>query len=163
MIYVFLFPGYIKLGFTSGCPYRRAAMGFWHNNHPKELCGRLAQCTLTHLYEGTLELEQALHAVLRGTGEFYAIERLPEVLRFLSAVLEPLPLPQDPQLQPWAPRLKPCCGGDNRGFERDDHARRSFATKGKKAPCEICGSAVSVRRDKLKQHQLTQACRAGKR
>ena len=165
MIYVFLFRGYFKLGYTSSCPYHRRAMGFWHNKHPKALCGRLDQCTLTHLYEGTLELEGALHEVLRDAGggsEFYGIEHLPEVLRFLSHVLEPLPLPLDPQLQPWAPKLKPCCGGYNRGFQRDEHARRSYATKGQKAPCGICGSAVSVRHDKLKQHQLSKAC-AGKR
>ena len=158
---MFAFPGYFKLGFAS-CPYRRKAMGFWHNSHPSELCGRLDQCTLTHLFEGTEPLELALHALLLpDKGEFYRAERL-EVLRFLSHVLEPLPLPADPRLQPWAPKLKPCCGGCNRGFQRDEHARRSYVTKGNKAPCGICGSAVSVRHDKLKQHQLSKAC-AGKR
>ena len=164
MIYVFAFPGFFKIGYAS-CPYRRKAMGFWHNKHPSELCGRLDQCTLIHLFEGAIELEEALHKVLQGgkkVTEFYGNERLPDVLQFLSHVLEPLPLPADPGLQPWAPKLKPCCGGCNRGFQRDEHARRSYATKGQKAPCGICGIAVSVRHDKLKQHQLSKAC-AGKR
>ena len=167
MIYIFAFPGFFKLGYAS-CPHRRRAMGFWHNSHPPGLCGRLGECTLTHLFEGTEDLERALHALLLPDhGEFYVEERLPGVLAMLALTLEPLPLPSEahlaPQSQPLASMLRPCCGGDHGGFQRDDHARRSYATRGEKAPCGVCGRVVSIRHDKLKQHQRTKACRESAR
>ncbi len=164
MIYIFAFPGFFKLGYAS-CPHRRRAMGFWHNSHPPGLCGRLGECTLTHLFEGTEPLERALHALLLPDhGEFYAAERLPQVLAMLALTLEPLPLPSEaqgllPPLPPPPSKLRACCGGDHGGFQRDDHARRSSVTRGVKAPCRICGRAVSVRHDKLKQHQQSKGCR----
>ncbi len=160
MLYIFDFGPYFKLGFAGRCPYQRQSDGFWHNKHPAVLCHRLDQCRLIHLWEGSLDLEQALHnALIPDCGEFFLAARLPEVLSFLVLVLEPLPLPEDPQLKPRTPRKKRCCGRDDDGFERADHAARSMVTKGKKAPCSLCGRVVSVRKDKLKQHQKSALCR----
>ena len=163
MLYLFGFPGgFWKLGYTSKLRERQAR-GFWHNAHPPELCGRLGEPKLLGYWEGTWELEQALHSLFRaergGRGEFYDGE---PPLDFLRNVLEPLEAPPEiPGVPPEAalpPRLSACCGGKNFGFQRLDHAHRAYATKDKKAPCARCGSVVSVRHDKLKIHQQTQRC-----
>jgi len=52
MLYVFAFgDDWIKVGFTARCPFQRRRHGFWHNVHPTELCGRLGDCELLHLFE----------------------------------------------------------------------------------------------------------------
>ena len=42
---------------------------------------------------------------------------------------------------------------------RADHKARSFATKGKTEPCELCGKEMSIRKDKKKQHQDGPECK----
>ena len=162
VIYIFNFGSYFKVGYAAVCPYQRLALGYWHCKHPRELCGQLERCSLLCLYAGSLALEQAVHAALGpDCGEFYLAARLPEVLHFLALVLEPLPLPEDPQLTPQTPKLKPCCGGSRHGFQRLEHASRSFTTAGRTAPCPRCGRVVSVRKDKLKEHQQRASCGRG--
>ena len=163
MIYIFAFgPEYFKLGYAKRCPYQRKSQGFWHNQHPDALCHKLDQCQLLHLWEGPQKLEEALHAALApDCGEFYLVARLEEVVSFLANVLEPLPLPEDPGLLPWPPKKKPCCGRKRDGFERADHAARSFVTKGQTAPCDRCGRVVNVRKDKLKEHHKSAVCIKG--
>ena len=154
MLYIFAFPGYVKMGYTRVGPYRRAEMGFWHNVHPSALCYRLDEWTLLHLFEGDEAIEKALHAALvPDCGEFYKDSRLAEVLGLMSLTLEALPLPAVQLFERRVSARRPCCGGDHSGFQRDDHRRRSAATVGRKAPCDRCGKRVSVRRDKLKAHQ----------
>ena len=160
MIYIFSFGPFFKMGYASLGPYERKAMGFWHNKHPEALCHRLDQCTLLHLYTGSEAMEKVLKAALvPDCGEFFLAARLQEVVGFLALCLEPLPLPEDPQLEPFPPRKKPCCGGEHGGFERAEHAARSFATKGKEAPCSRCGRVVSIRTDTLKRHQKRPICK----
>ena len=166
-IYVFGFgDAWVKLGYASQGPYRRKSQGFWHARHPPELCGRLDDCKLLHLWSGSLELEQALHKVLvPDCGEFYRAERLPDILDFLGNVLEPLVLPEDPGLEQCTPRILNCCVPERRhpDFRREEHGCRSYATKGRTAPCRLCGAAVSIRSDKLKQHQKTAKCAQGRK
>ena len=97
--------------------------------------------------------------------EFYRAERLPEILEFLGNVLEPLELPQDPGLKPRPPRKLNCCDKKRRHqeFRREEHGCRSYATKGLTAPCGLCGATVSIRDDKLKQHQKTAKCAQGRK
>lgn len=162
VLYVFAFDGYFKLGYTAHCPYGRLAMGFWHCVHPPELCGRLGECALTHLFDGDEAIERALHAALiPDCGEFYKACRLEEVLGLVRLTLTQLPLPPHQKIAttPNPLQLRPCCGGSHRGYGRDDHKRRAAATKGKSVACPTCGKSVSCRNDKLKQHQRSSACR----
>ena len=160
VVYVFEFPGnWFKMGYHWRCPYERLDRGFWWNLHPDDLCGRLDDTRLLYLFKGDQATEKALHSALKADiGEFYAPGRLAEVVGLLKLTLDPLPLPppRPPvRTQPVVKRV--CCGGP--GGMRADHKARSFVTKGKTAPCGICGKIVSVRRDKLKQHQKGPACK----
>ena len=161
MLYLFGWPGWIKMGYAKRCPYDRLQLGFWHNDHPAALCGRLDECVLLHAFACDMATEEALHSALGpDCGEFYVASRLPELLGLLSMALEPLPLPPARPITPVLPKMmKPCCGGEHGGYQRDDHRRRSAATTGLKAPCPRCGKSVGVRRDKLKKHQESRACR----
>ena len=171
MLYLFAFPdGWFKFGFTAEGVRERQARGFWHNAHPPELCGRLGEPELRGYWEGTWELEQALHSILHA--EFYGVILAPKQrpptefykgeppLDFLRCVLEPLEA--GAAGIPEAPRLRACCGGENFGFQRLDHAHRAYATAGQTAPCSWCGRVVSVRRDKLKHHQKSKTCMNGR-
>ena len=125
MLYIFSWPepGWFKMGFA-GCPYQRLQRGFWHNTHPPALCGRLNECVLLHAFAGDEAIEKALHDALGADcGEFYMASRLPEVLRLLCLTLERLPLPALPPAPVLPIMLKPCCGGEHGGFQRDDHRR----------------------------------------
>ena len=160
-IYIFGFGDWVKMGYTSEGPFERKARGFWHNSHPLALCKRLDACKLLYYWSGSLPLELALHeALVPECGEFYRAERLPEIVEFLGNVLEPLVLPEDPGLEQLPPRKLNCCDPGRRfpNFHREEHGCRSYATKGRTAPCRLCGTMVSVRGDKLKQHQKTAKC-----
>ena len=43
MLYIFEIEGtdFVKMGYTSGCPWKRACDGFWRLVHPEECCGKL--------------------------------------------------------------------------------------------------------------------------
>ena len=159
MIYIFVWETHFKLG-SCHAPFERLDRGFWHDVHPNELCGKLDDCRLTHLFNGDLKFEQILHELLiPDCGEFYRLSRLEETLHFLQLCLDAADLPESRPPGPPGRRvrpktiMRPCCGGQHGAFQRDDHMRRSFVTKGKKAPCERCGKMLSVRRDKVKQHK----------
>ena len=165
VLYIFEFPAYVKLGLAKRCPYERLQRGFWHNRHPPELCNRLDDVRLLHMFEGGLAEEQALHSALGPCcGEFYASHRLPELLSLIRCMLEELPLPPEPPVRLTPDHMKSGCCKRVSGLETDqvcnrpDHEQRSLATRGKKAPCQRCGKLVSVRHDKLKQHQKSRAC-----
>ena len=149
------------MGFAAECFYKRLDRGFWHCVHPPALCGHLDECTLTHLFSGGSDIEQALHAALGAdAGEFYRPGRVDEVVALMQAALDPLPLPSPrPRQVGGKPNMRSCCGSQNAGYQRDDHRRRGYVTKGKTAPCAKCGKLVSVRTDKLKQHQRSSSCK----
>ena len=166
VLYVFGFPGFVKLGVAKTCPYQRMERGFWHNAHPPALCNLLDDCELLHLFEGGLAEEQALHAALGPcAGEFYARARLPELLGLVRCMLEELPLPPPRPVVPAPAHMKSRCCRAAAGLpadspcNRSDHSNRSLATKGEKKPCPRCGKRVSVRDDKLKQHQRGHSCK----
>ena len=179
MIYIFAFgDSWVKVGYTDVGPYERRRLGFWHNVHPTALCHRLDECELVALFAGDEPTENAIHAALlpfagdarprrslrrrstrRSFGEFYPASRLDVIQGIMRCMLKPLSLPEDPGLRPRPPRKRTCCGGNHNGFERADHAARSYATKGIKAPCVRCGREVSIRRDKLKKHQRSAICK----
>ena len=161
VLYVFAFRnGWSKMGFAAQCPYKRLDTGFWHCLHPQELCGQLDECSLIHLFTGDRDIEMALHAaLLPDVGEFYGPGRTEEVVALMQTALDPLPLPPPrPRQAVGRPNLRSCCGSQNDGYQRDDHRRRGLVTKGKTAPCPKCGKCVSVRKDKLKQHQRSSSC-----
>ena len=166
VVYIFGFAGYVKLGVARRCPYERLQLGFWHDRHPAELCNRLDDCVLLHLFAGGLADEQALHSAFGSDcGEFYKSERLPEMLSLMRCMLEELPLPP-PRPTVSAPlHVKGRCCRAAAGLPADsacnraDHNARSLATKGQTRPCPRCGKEVSVRSDKLKQHQRGSNCK----
>ena len=53
---------YVKMGFTSGCPWMRASEGFWSNAHPTGCCNKLGwgDLTLVALFEGSFDDERSL-------------------------------------------------------------------------------------------------------
>ena len=171
LLYLFEFPhGWVKLG-VARCPYERLQRGFWHNVHPAALCGKLNEARLLRIWAGDYAIEQALHAALLSDhGEFYPAERAREIIAFLDNVVEPLPLPPEPQksafgatrsvMQFSKPVKRACClERALAGHTREDHMLRSLATKGKTAPCPRCGKMISIRHDKLKAHQNSKSCR----
>jgi len=154
MIYIFVWESHFKLG-SCNDPFERLERGFWHDVHPVELCGKLDDCRLAHLFKGDLQFEQILHELLiPDCGEFYRLRRFEEILHVLQLCLDAVELPETRRPSVRSMTIKrPCCGGQHGTFQRDDHMRRSFVTKGKKAPCQRCGKMLSVRRDKVKQHR----------
>jgi hypothetical protein len=68
MLYVFKVIGapYIKVGYTSCCPWRRIASGFWSNVHPSECCGKLGwkDLELLAVFPGSLKDEAALKSAI---------------------------------------------------------------------------------------------------
>ena len=94
-------------------------------------------------------------ALIPECGEFYRCSRLDEILALLRLALNALPFPPEPPPAPMpSPKLRACCRGSSYGgFERQDHFRRSYATRGQSAPCAKCGKMINIRPHKLKAHQ----------
>ena len=167
MVLLYLFQchdGWLKLGVAAACPYKELQRGFWHKVHPKELCNKLQTAKLMRVWAGDYATEQALHAALVTNpdhGEFYPAERTKEIVDFVDNVCEPLELPPEPQQMQFSQPIKRACclGRALGGHTREDHMCRSLATRGKTAPCPRCGKLISVRNDKLKQHQLGKSCK----
>jgi hypothetical protein len=119
MLYVFkvLDTPFVKMGFTSTCPYRRIAAGFWSNVHPRCCCGKLgwSDLQLLALYRGTKKQEKAVHMAVPPTmGEFWLDEELEQLLSTLGGLAEALPLPERPAGPPQVDRHEEklqCCGG----------------------------------------------------
>ena len=153
MIYVFVFePCYFKIG-ACITPYDRVTRGFWMNVHPPALCGRLDTCRLYRLFEGDLDMERAIHAILRPDhGEFYALYRLVLVIHLLEFLLPPhgsMPLPT---VLPICRQRRVCCGSYYCGYGSSHAMARADATKGRKAACSACGTMIALRRDKQNEH-----------
>ena len=114
MIYVFAIDGmpWCKIGYTSYAnPWDRVSRGFWTNAHPTDLCGRLSDLSLLHAFHGDLQLESTLKSLFPPDhGEFWNLNRLPEILRLLRLMTTEL----DNTWRPTAPQPTeklPCCGG----------------------------------------------------
>ena len=158
VLYLFQFDGWVKLG-VAKCPYERLKRGFWHNVHPEALCNKLDDAKLLRLWAGDYAIEQALHAaLLSDCGEFYRGERAQEITEFVDNVLDQLPLPPTQKVYCRKPVKRGCCLGLGHK-RREDHLCRSFATKGRTAPCPRCGKQINVRSDKLKAHQKSKSCK----
>ena len=176
MIYIFKVVGteFVKLGFTQGNPWKRAATGFWSNVHPVECCGRLGwdNLELVALFEGTKWCETWIKEssfVKPYVGEFWLEDQLTALLRLCGGLCSsgPLPLPEKPSHPPEVERATeklPCCGGPeffcnscSAGFKRAHHLRQHMQScKGKKVACSGCSRKVIHRN--LKRHQS--ACKA---
>ena len=64
----FLGTDFVKLGFTSGCPWGRVRDGFWKQVHPEpQCCGKLGwdNLNLIALSPGTLEDEAFINAIVQ--------------------------------------------------------------------------------------------------
>ena len=81
MLYIFDVVGtpYIKLGYTSQCPWLRVREGFWKLVHPVECCGCLGyeDLELLVLTPGSLLDEHAIKLIVPPRqGEFWGREQL---------------------------------------------------------------------------------------
>ena len=112
---------WLKLGFTSHCPWSSARDGFWKHVHPPDCCGKLgwSDLELLALAPGTLEDKTAVKNVVPGHhGEFWSREQL-EPLRqaILDVNGEQHGLPLPPRPAPPAPGRREgklaCCGGSS--------------------------------------------------
>ena len=163
MLYIFeCVGGWHKVGISATCPWERfRKFSFWHMRHDPALCNRLGfkDVQLVFLFEGGADEEAALHQQHPpDVSEFYRPGRLPEILAALSH-LAPLPLPPRPAELNERKWKRGCCLGlsENR---RANHVARAARTNGETAPCAKCGRIVSIRKDKLKQHQRSMVCRS---
>ena len=87
MLYVFAIGGYLKVGYTSSCPWERVRDGLWRVVHPAACCGLLGweNLSLLLLSPGTLEEEKLLHECLEPeAGEFYPREKLMSIKLFFK-------------------------------------------------------------------------------
>jgi hypothetical protein len=187
MLYVFAIEGtgYVKVGFTGGCPWTRARDGFWRCCHPAALCGQLGweALRLLILSPATLDEEKLLHAAMQrgGDGEFYAMSQLPRIQALIEANGRAhhacgddwqLPLPPKPVVPPpgWGIEKRPCCGGAwhvcdscQAQFARphylSTHMRESCPERSTaaKVPCGKCGEHVISRN--LARHRGSKRCR----
>ena len=119
MLYIFRVLGsvYVKLGITSGSPWKRAATGFWPNVRPDACCGCLGweNLELVALFSGGLADEAALKRALPpAVGEFWTEQEVDALLRAAWALCDELPTPPKPDEPPEVARRTeklPCCGG----------------------------------------------------
>ena len=188
MPYVFAIEGtqYLKVGYTSTCPWERARDGFWRVVHPKACCGQLGweNLRLLLLSPGTLAEEKQLHDCLQfEDGEFYPLEQLDSIKLFFKLNGWnhgcgnddwELPLPEKPAAPPLGRGIekRPCCGGSGvicyaceRHFalwiHLSTHMRESCpmrqASEQAKVECGTCATHVIKRN--LKRHQASSGCR----
>jgi len=158
MLYVFniIDTPFLKMGFSSGCPWRRVARGFWNNVHPSECCGKLGwhNLELLAVFKGSLADEAAVKRALPPvTGEFWAEEMAKPLLTLLGFLGESLPLPPRPLQPPTVGREEerlPCCGGRlfhcwrcEKTFGRWHHLQQHLQSHGNvKVACQKCGIKV---------------------
>ena len=80
---------FIKMGFTSGCPWNRIRDGFWKQVHPEQCCGKLGwdDLQLIHMSPGTLENEAFIkEQIPPEKGEFWPRERLDSLLLMMKVL-----------------------------------------------------------------------------
>ena len=187
MLYVFAVgdTGYLKVGYTSGCPWARARDGFWRVLHPSACCGQLGweNLQLLLLSPGTMAEEKQLHeCVPPEEGECYPLARLPDIQAFCKtngycnhgcgADDWEMPLPPKPEV-PIAGRgieRRPCCGGTLQvcyacqatfqlWIHLSTHMRESCPERpdAAKTECGRCGDNVIHRN--LQRHRRSKRCR----
>ena len=142
---------YVKMGFTSGCPWMRASEGFWSNAHPTGCCNKLGwgDLTLVALFEGSLDDERSLQdAFPPEKGEFWAIADRDELLKAMREKLVAKELPPKPASPPdreqrWCEERLICC------------------ENGRIYKCFKCEKVFS-RHHLLAQHKATHSTTAGR-
>ena len=175
VLYIFGIRGtsWLKVGYTTHCPWSRARDGYWKNIYPPELCGKLgwSDLELLALALGALEDEAAVKLALPPhTGEFWPshqLEPLRQVILGVNGGQPFLPLPpRPPSPAPGRGEEKlACCGGTahvctvcSRRFMRSiklwqhhEDVHRCVRVK-----C-ACGERVIPRN--LKRHQQSRGCK----
>ena len=132
MLYILkLEGGFVKVGYTKQFE-TRAKRGYWHCKHPTELCERLDDYELIHLYECTEAIEKKIHLSLHERiGEFYKEEHLKKIIDMIHEYkLQELPFPVF--LTKCQNIVKQaCCGGKmhqcyncEKVFKRSEHLYR---------------------------------------
>lgn len=158
---------FVKMGFTSSCPWRRIATGFWSNLHPTDCCGRLGweDLELLALYPGTLEDEAAIKTTIPpSVGEFWPDSMVDVIKQALSNLGGELPLPPRPPTPPDVDRFTeklPCCSGQtfkcfkcDKPFNRWHHLKQHLQSHAAiKDSCGGCGLKVLKRN--IKRHMGT--------
>ena len=179
--------GFVKMGHTGGCPWRRISDGFWKLVHPTACCRRLGfdDLQLLHLSPGDLEDEGRVQKLLPpARGEFWPVEQLPELRRCLMAVAIDkhrcsaenwqLPLPPRPAAPPVGRGVEKheCCGGVllpcygctklfKLWIRLQTHKQESCpASAGQRPACGFCGRRVISRL--MKRHHQSLSCRAAR-
>jgi hypothetical protein len=186
VLYIFDVCGtpFVKMGFTTGCPWGRIRDGFWKQVHPEACCGKLGwdDLQLVSLCPGTLEDEAFIkQQVPPECGEFWPRQEL-DTLRLAMKVLVitahncgnedwELPLPPRPS-QPLPGRgveKLECCGGSlltcygcDQQFKLwirlQTHKRESCPASAEPRPvCRFCGTRVIQRL--MKRHHESKRCR----
>ncbi len=138
--------GFLKLGFTTGCPWIRMACGAWSNVHPKDCCNKLSfmNMKLLALFKGTLEQERSLQALNQcpENGEFWPDSFLGLLLLTLDKTLERREIPERPDLR------------NHEGVSRRSEAKRVCCTGGQDFKCFYCDK-IFKRFHHLLQHQFS--------
>ena len=189
VLYIFEVKGtsFVKMGFTSGCPWNRISDGFWKQVHPKECCHKLGweDLHLIALSPGTLEDEASLKQQMPpACGEFWPVEDLAALKAAMKAMAIAnhscndedweLPLPPRPDVPSKGRGIEKqeCCGGSllkcfgcGKEFKLwirlQTHKRESCpATAKAKVKCHSCGLFVIERH--LKRHSESKRCQAAR-
>ena len=173
--------GFLKLGFTTGCPWRRMASGAWSNVHPKACCDKLGfeNMKLLALFKGTMEQERLIQSMntCPEDGEFWPTIFLGVLLLTLEKRLERLELPERPDLsnlegvgQRREEKRVCCTGGQEvqcfncdqvfaRFYHLVQHRLSKHSTQGK-TTCTKCGSKGLIRNIMAKRHTDSLRCRS---
>ncbi len=138
--------GFLKLGFTAGCPWIRIASGAWSNVHPEACCNKLGfkNMKLLALFKGTLEQEQIFQALnpYPENGEFWPDYFLEALTVSLDERLDRREIPERPDLR------------NHEGVSRRSEAKRVCCTGGQDFQCFYCDK-VFGRFHHLVQHQFS--------
>jgi hypothetical protein len=173
--------GFLKLGFTTGCPWIRMASGAWSNVHPKACCDKLGfkNMKLLALFKGTLLQERLIQSMntCPEDGEFWPTIFLGVLLLTLEKRLERLELPERPDLSNLegvgqrSEEKRVCCTGGRefQCFNCDQvfarfhhlvqHRLSKHSTQGK-TTCTKCGSKGLIRNIMAKRHTDSAKCRS---
>ena len=182
-IYVFevVDTGFVKVGFTTGCPWVRMGYGAWSNVHPKACCNKLGikDMKLVGLFKGTLEHERTFQSMNQYPehGEFWPLPLLDLILSTLGRVLEKKELPAMPEIGDFGAyshrhndEKRYCCSGGkqfqcyncDKVFARFhylmQHRTSAHSTEGRMS-CPICGTEGLIRNIMSKRHTDSAKCR----
>ena len=181
-IYIFevVDTGFLKVGFTTGCPWVRMGYGAWSNVHPKACCNKLGikDMKLVGLFKGTLEHERTFQAMNQYPehGEFWPLPLLDLILSTLGRVLERQELPARPDITDFVAyshrhndEKRYCCSGGqqfqcykcDKVFARFhylmQHRTSTHSTEGRMS-CPICGTEGLIRNIMGKRHTDSATC-----